>query len=131
MYGGERYNVRTGATEGQVFQRCVTGVCTSVAVISWILILGTYTVEVVFGVWSAVVYVLAENYVLGGVTIACIVPSIVGLSVVSLVWYYDQDKYYNGLKESHPHDQQVQRYSRFLHAGSVIAHVLLVGQLYR
>ena len=131
MNVGERYNIRTGVTEGQLIHRCVTAMCTSIMVISWVLVLLSYVLEAVFGVWAGVTYFLAQDYALFGVTAACIIPACLFLSVVSLIWYYDLDKYYIGLKESHPHDQQLQRYTRFLNFGSVLAHLLLFGQLYR
>ena len=107
------------------------GITSATTVIVWILILVTYTLEAVFGTWAALIYVLQKDYVLFGLTVACLVPAMVVLAIISLVWYADQDKYYKGLQEAHPHDQQLKGYKRFLHLGSVLAHVALLGQLYR
>jgi hypothetical protein len=87
--------------------------------------------EILFTLWTAILYYQSEQYALFALLIAIIViPSLV-LTFMSMVWYYDQDKLYNTLLQSHPDDFNLKRYKNLIKADSMFFHITLLGQLYR
>lgn len=62
--------------------------------------------------------------------IPLLVPSII-LSVISLVWYHDQDKVNRYLQETHPTDADLHDLKPLFGVAAVLSHVTGLGVLYR
>lgn len=113
------------------YQNLTTCCTISLSILFWTLALVFYMLELMFGIWSAILYYQHSQYVLFSVvSLALLVPSLV-LTVVSILWYYDQDRLYTLLKEAHPTDEELMGYKTLIGAGSVVPHSLLLGQVYR
>ena len=112
-------------------QRCSSCTSTCLIILFWILSLIAYMLELMFGVWSTVLYYRHGHYALFGVTTAAILIPVIVLTIVSLIWYYDQDRLYQLLQQAHPDDLELRRYKNLIGVGSLLSHVLLLGQVYR
>ena len=112
-------------------QKCLLFSTTCLSVLFWILSLVFYTFELLFGTWSAVLYYQDGQYALFGIVVAAILIPTFVLTLVSLIWYYDQDRLYNLLREAHPDDQELKMYKRLVGTSSLFTHLILMGQIYR
>ena len=99
--------------------------------ILWVAFLLTLILEAFFSIAAAVDYVMREQYVAFSLTTACLILPTLVVGCISLVWYYDQDRYFYSLRDAHPDDRNLKRYRRYLSLWSITSHILLCGQVYR
>ena len=100
-------------------------------VCSWLVSIILYILEIVALVWAAYTYATGDLYLLFGLTLAYLPLPTVILATVSLVWYYNVDRFHRRRRERDPHNLSFGEYRKKLTAGAVVLHVLLLGMVYR
>lgn len=107
------------------------GLKKSLYIILWLLCILLYIAQLVSTTWSAALQFIMGDYVLFCVILTPLVfPSVI-LSIISLVWYRDQDKVNQYLQESHPTDGDLHNLKPLLRWGAILSHVTGLGVLYR
>ena len=101
------------------------GVC------SWLVSIVLYILEILVLVWAAYTYAVHDLYLLFGLTLAYLPLPTVILATVSLVWYYNVDRFHRRRRERDPHNLSFGEYRKKMTAGAVILHMLLLGMVYR
>ena len=100
-------------------------------VISWVWSLLTYVLEVGAIVWVLSFYANERLYTLFGLTLGYLtLPGLV-LTVMSLIWYYDLDRFYRKQKQTQPQHPAVRNYHKNFIISNVIIHSVLLGVVYR
>lgn len=112
-------------------RKCLRGCVLLVQVIFWVLCLIAYLLQFMFGVWSAVLNYRNEQYVVFALISSTLLFPILVLSVVSLVWYRDQDRLNKSLQQAHPDDRELQQYHKLFRVPSIFSHVIGFGHIYR
>ena len=99
--------------------------------IFWVFCVTLYILQFVFGIWSAVLQFLMSDYVMFGVLVTPLLAPTLAMTVISLVWYWDQDKVNKYLQATHPDDRELHHYRPLIGVGTVLSHITGLGVLYR
>lgn len=99
--------------------------------LSWVWSLVTYMVEIGTIVWVMYLYAVNGLYVLFGLTLGYFtIPALV-LSVISLIWYYDLDKFYKNQRQVNSRHPAVRDYRSNFTIVNVMVHAVFLGVVYR
>ena len=91
----------------------------------------TYVLEVGAIVWVLSFYANERLYTLFGLTLGYLtLPGLI-LTVMSLIWYYDLDRFYRKQKQTQPQHPAVRNYHKNFIISNVIIHSVLLGVVYR
>ena len=100
-------------------------------ILSWVWSLATYVLEIGAIVWVLIFYANEQLYTLFGLTLGYFtLPGLV-LAVMSLIWYYDLDRFYMDQRRMQPHHPAVKNYHKNFILSNVVIHTLLLGVVYR
>lgn len=100
-------------------------------VCSWLVSIVLYILEILVLAWAAFTYGNSDLYLLFGLTLAYLPLPTVILATVSLVWYYNLDRYHRRRRDRNPHDLSLGEYKKKLTGGAIALHVFLLGMVYR
>jgi uncharacterized membrane protein len=100
-------------------------------VLSWLLSIILYIVEILVLAWAAYTYGNNDLYILFGLTLAYLPLPMVILATVSLVWYYNLDRFHRRRRDRDPHNLSFVEYRKKLTVGAITLHVFLLGMVYR
>lgn len=101
-------------------------------VCSWLVSIILYILEILVLIWAAYTYGNGDLYWLFGLTLAYLPLPTVILTTVSLVWYYNVDRFHRRRREREPQNVfSTTEYRKKLTVGAVSLHVLLLGMVYR
>lgn len=104
-------------------------------VISWTFSIITYIIELFIYVWVIYTYAksaFAARYYLFGLSIGFLVFPAVFVASLSLVWYYNLDRFYRRRRERDPHNMEFIEYrKKKFTIWALILHILLLGVVYR
>ena len=100
-------------------------------ILSWLLSIILYIVEILVLAWAAYTYGNNDLYVLFGLTLAYLPLPTVILATVSLVWYYNLDRFHRRRRDRDPHNLSFVEYRKKLTVGAITLHVFLLGMVYR
>ena len=90
-----------------------------------------YVLEIGAIVWVLIFYANEQLYTLFGLTLGYFtLPGLV-LAVMSLIWYFDLDRFYAEQKRTQPQHPAVKNYHKNFILSNVVIHTLLLGVVYR
>ena len=89
-----------------------------------------YVLEIGAIVWVLIFYANEQLYTLFGLTLGFFtLPGLV-LAVVSLIWYFDLDRFYTDQRRTQPQHPAVKNYHKNFILSNVVIHTLLLGVVY-
>ena len=103
-------------------------------IISWTFSIITYIIEIFVYVWVAYVYAkstFSMKYYLFGLSVGYLVLPTVFVATISLVWYYNLDRFHRRRRERDPHNLEFIEYRKKFTVWALILHILLLGLVYR
>lgn len=103
-------------------------------VISWTFSVVAYIIELFVYVWVAYIYAksgFSQKYYLFGLSIGFLVLPTVVIASISLVWYYNLDRFHRQRRERDPHNMEFIEYRKKFTFCTLLLHVLLLGVVYR
>ena len=100
-------------------------------VCSWLVSIILYILEILVLAWAAYTYGNGDLYLLFGLTLAYLPLPTVILATVSLVWYYNLDRFHRRRRDRDPHDLSLGEYKKKLTGGAIALHVFMLGMVYR
>lgn len=103
-------------------------------VISWTFSIVTYIIELFVYVWVAYIYATStfpQKYYLFGLSIGYLVLPTVFIATISLVWYYNLDRFHRRRRERDPHNLEFLEYRKKFTVWSLVLHIMLLGVVYR
>ena len=100
-------------------------------ILSWVWSLVAYMLEIGAIVWVLIFYANEQLYTLFGLTLGYLtLPGLV-LAVMSLIWYFDLDRFYMNQRRTQPQHPAVKNYHKNFILSNVVIHTLLLGVVYR
>ena len=85
-------------------------------------------------VWVAYIYATGtypQKYYLFGLTLGYLVLPTVFIATISLVWYYNLDRFHRRRRERDPHNLEFIEYRKKFTVWTLMLHILLLGVVYR
>lgn len=104
-------------------------------VISWTFSIVLYIIEWFVYVWVIYAYAIEsnfmENFYLFGLSLGYLVLPTVFIATISLVWYYNLDRFHRQRRERDPHNMEFIEYRKKFTVWALVLHILLLGVVYR
>jgi len=103
-------------------------------VLSWMSSIVLYIVEFFVYIWVAYFYTTSmytNRYVLFGLSLGFLVLPSIFVASVSLVWYYNLDRFHRRRRERDPHNLEFIEYRKKFTLWSLVLHILTLGLVYR
>lgn len=115
-----------------------TSACSCLAscwkVISWTFSIVIYIIELFVYVWVAYIYATSsfpQQYYLFGLSVGYLVLPTVFVATISLVGYYNLDRFHRRRRERDPHNLEFIEYRKKFTVWALVLHILLLGVVYR
>lgn len=115
-----------------------SGHCTSLStcwgVLSWMFSIVLYIMEFFVYIWVSYFYSMSlypYNYVLFGLSVGFLALPTIFVATISLVWYYNLDRFHRRRRERDPHNLEFIEYRKKFTLGALILHILTLGVVYR
>ena len=109
--------------------RC-SSVATCCRVTSWIFSIILYIIEFFVYIWVSYSYI-HKRYVIFGLSVGFLVVPMVIVAAVSLVWYYNLDRFHQRRRAMEPHNLEFIEYRKKFTSGTIFLHVLSLAVIYR
>lgn len=93
-----------------------------------------YIIELFVYIWVAYTYqksAFKENFYLFGLSVGYLVLPTVFIATISLVWYYNLDRFHRQRRERDPHNMEFIEYRKKFTVWALVLHMLLLGVVYR
>ncbi len=103
-------------------------------VMSWTFSIVAYIIELFVYVWVSYIYARSNftaRYYLFGLSVGFLVLPTVFVATVSLVWYYNLDRFHRRRRERDPHNMEFIEYKKKFTIWALLLHILLLGVVYR
>lgn len=104
-------------------------------ILSWMLSIVLYIVEFFVYIWVAYFYAMSDSYpnkfVLFGLSLGFLVLPSIFVASVSLVWYYNLDRFHRRRRERDPHNLEFIEYRKKFTLWALVLHILTLGLVYR
>lgn len=104
------------------------------SIISWTFSIVTYIMELFVYVWVSYIYATSsfpQRYYLFGLSVGFLVFPTVFVATISLVWYYNLDRFHRRRRERDPHNMEFIEYKKKFTISALLSHILLLGVVYR
>lgn len=118
------------------FQRPSRWAClgTCWQVLSWMVSIVLYIVEFFVYIWVAYFYATSmypNRLVLFGLSLGFLVVPCICVATVSMVWYYNLDRFHRRRRERDPHNLEFIEYRKKFTLWTLVLHILTLGIVYR
>lgn len=103
-------------------------------VLSWMFSIVLYIMEFFVYIWVAYFYAMSAypyKYVLFGLAVGFLALPTIFVAAVSLVWYYNLDRFHRRRRERDPHNLEFIEYRKKFTFGALFLHILTLGLVYR
>ena len=103
-------------------------------VMSWMMSIVLYIVEFFVYIWVAYFYstsMYTNRYVLFGLSLVFLVLPSIFVASVSLVWYYNLDRFHRRRRDRDPHNLEFIEYRKKFTLWALVLHILTLGLVYR
>lgn len=103
-------------------------------ILSWTFSIVTYIIELFIYVWVTYIYAksaFAQKYYLFGLSVGYLALPTIAVATISLVWYYNLDRFHRKRKERDPHNMEFIEYQKKFTFCALLLHILLLGVVYR
>lgn len=100
-------------------------------VLSWLTSILLYILELFVVVWAAYFYGTQRQYILFGLMLGLTALPRVIIATVSLVCYYNLDRFHRRRRERDPHNLEFIEYRKKFTMAALALHVMFLGTVYR
>ena len=103
-------------------------------VISWTFSIVMYIIELFVYVWVSYIYAKSNftaRYYLFGLSVGFLVLPTVFVATISLVWYYNLDRFHRRRRERDPHNMEFIEHKKKFTIWALLLHIVLLGVVYR